>query len=138
MASEESSTMEGVNPSGLLTLDFRDAQACAARVAAFAREHPIAAVVGVDEQTTVAATAIAEALKLPHNPIPAVLAAADKASMRELLFEAGVASPRARLLQIAAGPGTALAFVRFPCVLKPTFLSASRGVVIEPSTRERS
>ncbi|MGH9363647.1 MAG: ATP-grasp domain-containing protein, partial [Thermoanaerobaculia bacterium] len=123
VASEEASTLEGLNPPGLLTLDFRDPRGCATKAADFAREHPIAAVVGVDEQTAVVATAIAEELGLPHNPISAVEAAADKAWMRELLFEAAVPSPRARLFQIAAGPGDAAAFVRFPCIVKPTFLS---------------
>jgi biotin carboxylase len=121
--------MEGINPAGLLTLDFRDPEGCAAKAAVFAREHPVAAVLGVDEQTTVVATVIAQALGLPHNPLSSVQAAADKAWMRELLFEAGVPAPRAQLFQVAPGPGAVIPLVRFPCVLKPTFLSASRGVI---------
>jgi biotin carboxylase len=129
VASEEASTLEGLNPPGFLTLDFRDPRSCAAKAAVFAKEHPIDVVVGVDEQTALAATTIAEALGLPHNPVTAAEAAGDKAWMRELLFEAGVPSPRARLFQLAAGPEAALALVQFPCVIKPTFLSASRGVI---------
>ena len=129
VASEEANALEGLNPPGLLTLDFRDPQACGEKAAAFAKEHPIAAVVGVDEQTAVVATVIAEALGLSHNPYSAVTAAADKAWMRELLREAGVPSPRAKLFPVAAGPQAAIPFVPFPCVLKPTFLAASRGVI---------
>lgn len=129
VASEEASALEGLNPPGLLTLDFRDPAGCAVKAAAFAKEHPIEVVVGVDEQTALVSAAIAEALGLPHNPVTAAQAAGDKAWMRELLFEAGVPAPRARLFQLAAGPGSAVAFVQFPCVVKPTFLSGSRGVI---------
>ena len=129
VASEESSALEGLNPEGLLTLDFRDAEACARKAAVFARGSPIDVVVGVDEQTAVAAAAISEALGLPHNPVAAVQAAADKGWMRDLLARAGVPSPRARLFELAEGAGAAAPFVRFPCVVKPTFLAASRGVI---------
>ena len=129
VASEEASALEGLSAPGLMTLDFRDPRACAVKAAAFAKEYPIDAVVGVDEQTALVATAIAQELGLPHNPVSAAEAAGDKAWMRELLFEAGVPSPRARLFQLAEGPGAAVPFVQFPCVVKPTFLSASRGVI---------
>jgi formate-dependent phosphoribosylglycinamide formyltransferase (GAR transformylase) len=129
VASEEASALEGLNPEGLLTLDFQDPEACAQKAAAFAKGLPIDVVVGVDEQTAVVGAAISEALGLPHNPIAAVQAAADKAMMRELLAKAGVPAPRARLFQLAEGPGAAMPFVRFPCVVKPTFLAASRGVI---------
>jgi biotin carboxylase len=129
VASEEASALEGLNPPGLLTLDFRDPRGCAAKAAVFAKEHPIDAVVGVDEQTALVSAVIAEELGLRHNPISAAEAAGDKAWMRELLFEAGVPSPRARLFQLAEGPGAAIPLVQFPCVVKPTFLSASRGVI---------
>jgi biotin carboxylase len=136
VASEEASALEGLNPEGLLTLDFRDPAACAEKAAAFARERPIDVVVGVDEQTAVAAAAICEGLGLAHNPVSAVQAAADKAWARELLADAGVPSPRARLFQVADGPGSATPFVRFPCVVKPTFLAASRGVIRANDPRE--
>ena len=129
VASDESNALEGLNPEGLLALDFSDPRGCAQKAVAFARERPIAAVVGVDEPTAIAATAIAQALGLPHNPLSAVEAAADKAWMRELLSEAGVQSPRSKLFQIEKGPEAAFPFARFPCVLKPTFLSGSRGVI---------
>jgi len=69
VASEEASALEGLNPEGLLTLDFQDPEACAQKAAAFAKGLPIDVVVGVDEQTAVVGAAISEALGLPHNPI---------------------------------------------------------------------
>ena len=127
VASEEASTMERLNPSGLLTLDFADLAACADRVAAFSASHPIGAVVGVDEATAVAAAAIAERLGLPHNPVASVSAAGNKAAMRRRLAHAGVPSPRHRLFRSADDPRAAALEVDYPCVLKPTFLAASRG-----------
>jgi len=129
VASEEPSTMETLNPAGLLTLDFGDPAACAARVSAFARTHPLSAVLGVDERTVEVAAAIAQALRLPHAPVSAVAAAGNKARMRERLGEAGVPVPGHRLFRIADEPEAAADLVRYPCVLKPTFLAASRGVI---------
>ncbi len=129
VASEEASTLESLNPAGLLWLDFRDPQACAKRVAEFARTHPVDAVVGVDEETSLAGSAISEVLGLPHNPVPAAAAAGNKAKLREVLARAGVPSPRHRLFHAGEDPVGASRQVRYPCVLKPTFLAASRGVI---------
>jgi biotin carboxylase len=136
VASEESSTLEAVDPTGLLTLDFRDPEACARRVAELSRIAPIAAVVGVDEDTVVAAAAIAEALGLPHNPRSAVAAARHKGTMRELLARGGAPTPRHRVFALEDGPDNASRAVRYPCVLKPTFLAASRGVIRADSPSE--
>jgi biotin carboxylase len=129
VASEEPSTLGGLNPEGLLTLDFRDPEACARRSSAFARTHRLDAVVGVDEDTTVIAAVIARALGLPHNPVHAAAAARHKPTMRALLTEAAVPSPAHRLFDRGEDPERASRKVRFPCVVKPTFLAASRGVI---------
>src|SRR5262245_61250525 len=129
VASEEPSALEGLNPAGLLTLDFRDPAACASAASAFARMHPVDAVVGVDEETAVAAAAIAAALGLPHNAVDATEAAADKARMRELLTRGGARSPAYRVFDAGDDPRLVAAAVTYPCVLKPTFLSGSRGVI---------
>jgi biotin carboxylase len=129
VASEEPSTFEGANPAGLLTLDFRDPGECARRVVEFSRTYPVDAVVGVDEETALAAAAICGALGLPSNPPGAVAAARDKGLLREALGAAGVPSPRARVFRLEDGPTDASARVAYPCVLKPTFLAGSRGVI---------
>ncbi|HEY7369584.1 MAG TPA: ATP-grasp domain-containing protein [Thermoanaerobaculia bacterium] len=129
VATEEPSAVEGIAGGGLLTLDFTDPVESAKRVRAFAEERPIDAVIGVDEDTALTAAAIAAALGLPHNPIEGVAAARDKARMRELLDAAGVPSPPYRLFSLDDLPDRAAAEVPYPCVLKPTFLSGSRGVI---------
>ncbi len=129
VASEEPSTLEGVNPQGLLTLNFRDPETCALRALEFAAKIPVGAVVGVDEDTTVVAAVISRALGLPHNPVHAAVAARHKATMRGLLEQAAVPSPGYRVFDRDEDPRMAAERVRFPCVLKPTFLAASRGVI---------
>ncbi len=129
VASEEPNALEGLQPAGLLTLDFGDPRACARRVAEFARTHPIDAVIGADDDTVVAAATISEALGLPANPPEAAAAARDKAMLHRRLDAAGVPNPRSRVFRLEAGPDEAARGVSYPCVLKPTFLAASRGVI---------
>jgi hypothetical protein len=93
------------------------------------------AVIGVDDQSVLTATTAAELLGLPHNPIDAVAATRDKAALRALLAAAGVSQPQFRV----APPGAvipAAAEISFPVVVKPTGLSASRGVIRADSPGE--
>lgn len=129
VASEEPSTFEGANPAGLLTLDFRDPAECARRVGEFSRAYAIDAVVGVDEETALAAAAISRALGLPSNSPEAAAAARDKGLLREALAAAGVPSPRSQVFRVEDGPDGVASSVAYPCVLKPTFLAGSRGVI---------
>jgi biotin carboxylase len=128
-ASDEPSTFEASAPDNLLTLDFTDPDAAAARVATLADRRPLAAVVGVDDLTAVAAAAIAERLGLRASARAAVTAARDKYQMRQCLAAAGVPVPRYRRLALKDDPFLAARGVAFPCVLKPLSLSASRGVI---------
>src|SRR5207248_853403 len=128
-ASEKPSTLAALAPDSLLTLDFGDAAEAAARVAEWSVGRPLAAVVGVDDLTAVAAAAIAERLGLRSSATAAVAAARDKFQMRQCLAAAGVPIPRYRRLALKDDPFLAARGVEFPCVLKPLSLSASRGVI---------
>jgi biotin carboxylase len=129
VASEEPSAVGGLNPEGLLTMDFRDPEGCVEKALTFARANPLDAVVGVDEDTAVAAAAISGALGLPANPPEAAAAARNKGVLRSRLDAAGVPGPRSRLFRREEGPDAASEISPYPCVLKPTFLAASRGVI---------
>jgi biotin carboxylase len=129
IASEQPNTLGEQNPAGLLTLDFRDPEAAARRAVEFARRHRIDAVVGVDDQTTVQAAVIAEALSLPHNPPASVLASRNKYRMRQHLRQQGVPVPRFACFSIDEDPASVAVQVPYPCVVKPLVLSASRGVI---------
>jgi biotin carboxylase len=129
VASERPSTLEAANPAGLLTLDFQHAERAAEQAVAFAQEHPVNAVVGVDDDSAVVAAAVAEQLRLKGNPLDAARAARDKHRQRELLAAAHVPVPGFALHRLDADPRDIAKQILYPCVLKPLRLSASRGVM---------
>src|SRR5438270_311418 len=129
VASERPSTFQHANPGGLVTLDLSDPDRAAAQARAFAREHPLQGVVGVDDDTAVVAAAIAGALGLRGNDVAAARAARDKHEQRTSLAAAGVAVPHFRLVRVDEDPRRLAAAVPYPCVLKPLRLAASRGVI---------
>jgi biotin carboxylase len=116
-------------PDTLLTLDFNDPERAAREVAALARLQPFNAVVAVDDRTTVVGAAIAQALGLPSNSVAAVSATRNKWQMREALAKAGVPGPPYLLFTLDDDPAEAARRAPYPCVLKPTILAASRGVI---------
>jgi biotin carboxylase len=128
-ASERPNTLAPHLPDNFLTLDFADPDGAAAAVADFSRTHPLRAVVGVDDLTSVAAAAIAERLGLTASGMAAVQTARDKYQMRQCLAAAGLPVPRYRRIALKDDPFLAARGVAFPCVLKPLTLSASRGVI---------
>ena len=128
-ASEKPSTLEGLAPDGLVTLDFADPAAAAARAVEWSAERPLAAVVGVDDVTAPVAAAIAERLDLRASAPAAVGATRDKFQMRQCLAAAGIPVPRFRRIALDETPLRASRGVEYPCVLKPLALSASRGVI---------
>jgi biotin carboxylase len=129
VASEQPSSFERANPTGLITLDFADPTHAAGQARAFTREHPVQGVVGVDDDTAVVAAAIAAELGLRGNPVSAAVAARDKHRQRQLLAAAGAAVPRFALHRLDDDAPARAAQASYPCVLKPLRLSASRGVV---------
>src|SRR3989454_2023233 len=126
VASERPSTFEGAQPAALLTLDLAAPERAAEQAAAFARRHPVAGVVGVDDDTAVVAAAIAGRLGLTGNPVAAALAARDKHLQRLELVRHGGAVPRFELHTLGEGVTEFGARLRYPRVLKPLALAASR------------
>ena len=99
------------------------------------KTYPIAAIVGVDDDTTLLATVASEALGLPHNPVDSAKATRNKYLLRHTLATNGVSVPAYQRVsiqddaaEIAAKLGTDT-HVSFPCIIKPLSLSASRGVI---------
>ncbi|MBI1797394.1 MAG: ATP-grasp domain-containing protein [Candidatus Eisenbacteria bacterium] len=129
VATDKPLVWTGRVPEGVIVLDFACAERAAEQAAEFAREHPIAAVVGADDDTVVLAGAIAKALGLPHDPIAALEAARDKRVQRERLLAAGLPVPRFTRFRLDEDPAAVAARVGLPCVIKPLRLAASRGVM---------
>jgi len=129
VAAEKPNTLAAALPDHLLTLPFDDPAAAAALMQEYARTRPIGAVVPVDDATTVVGAAIGKALGLRANAPAAVRATRDKQAMREALARSGVSQPGFVVASTADDPQVVAAGARYPCVLKPLVLSASRGVI---------
>ncbi|HEY7725156.1 MAG TPA: ATP-grasp domain-containing protein [Anaeromyxobacteraceae bacterium] len=114
---------------GVVSLDYRDPERAAERIAELARERPIRGVVPTDDATGVIAAIAAARLGLCHNPPAAARRAAHKAESRRALAAAGVAVPRFSVHPLGDGPEGPSRQAPYPCVLKPVNLSASRGVI---------
>jgi biotin carboxylase len=131
VASDRCHVLDGVWrwPETSIVVDVHDPAGAAATIAA--RAPGAAAVIGTEgELAALVAALAAQELGLPHNPVAAAEAARDKHLMLARCADAGVPVPRHALVPAVAGRGAdAGSPVGYPCVLKPTFLSASRGVI---------
>jgi biotin carboxylase len=128
-ASEKPSTLENKNPAGLITLNFFEPEIAERDAARFAEQYPVDAVIPVDEDTAVVAARLARRIGLTHNSVEAAQAAKNKRLMRERLARAGVRVPRHWSFSLDEDPHEVAALVSYPCVIKPVFLSTSRGVM---------
>ena len=154
VASEEVATTADLSPRHTLVLDFSAPTAATQTILEFAETYPIAAIVGVDDDTTLLATTASEALGLPHNPVDSAKATRNKYLLRQTLATNGVSVPAYQRFSIEDDPaeivgvgnviqGMDLVYsqtkspnpyrtdtqVDFPCIIKPLSLSASRGVI---------
>lgn len=121
--------LEKLNPGGALALDFLKPEAEFPKVARFAEAYPLDAVVPIDDDTVILGALAAQRLGLPFHPPEAARATRSKYQLRQVLSEEGLPSPAFRLLAAEEDPAKLSRTVGYPCVLKPTFLSASRGVI---------
>ncbi|MBF0288068.1 MAG: ATP-grasp domain-containing protein [SAR324 cluster bacterium] len=112
-----------------LTLNFQNQAQAIQQIVQFAKKRPFKAVVGVDDDSVFLAAMANQALLLKHNPIDAVSATRNKYLMRQKLKDSQVLSPDIQLFSITTDPQSLTEQVPLPCVLKPTFLSGSRGVI---------
>jgi biotin carboxylase len=112
-----------------LGLDFADQAASLKTIVEYAREHPLAAVLSVDDSASELAARACAALSLPHNSPQAAEAARDKLLMRTLMARGGAPCPVFRPFALSADPRWIAERVSYPCVVKPLRLSGSRGVI---------
>jgi biotin carboxylase len=117
------------NPAGNLTLSFSDPTAAAREIATFHALHPIDAVVAADDDGAELAAEASAVLGLAHHSAAAVRTARSKRLSRERWREAGLPGPGFVRGSARDDPDALAARVRFPCVVKPVDLSASRGVI---------
>jgi len=109
-----------------LALRFEDPEGAAQVIASEARVNGI---VAVGDRPAYLAALAAERLGIPYNSPDSVLACRNKFLARERFRCAGLLVPEYRRIALAEGPHPAADTSRYPCVLKPLGLSASRGVI---------
>ncbi len=129
VGSDHRQALADLVPGAGLELSLADPHAGARAVADFARAHPLDAILAAEDDGAVVAAAASAALGLPHNPVEAIQAARYKHRMRERLAEAGLPSPGFRVASVEDDPESVAEGTPFPCVVKPVFLAASRGVI---------
>ncbi len=112
-----------------LGVPFAEPERAVEDLVAYAAEHPIDAIVPVDDAATLIAARTAQRLGLAYNSPEASLAARDKYEMRKAFAAGGVPSPEFRLVPLDEDATELAPSLRFPCVVKPTRLSGSRGVI---------
>ena len=116
-----------------LALRFEDPQGAAAAIAA---ETHVDGIVAVGDRPAYIAALAAERMGIPYNSPDSVLACRSKFLARERFRAAGLLVPEFRRIALADGPHSAAQTVRYPCVLKPLGLSASRGVIRANNAQE--
>ena len=116
-----------------LALRFEDPQGAAAAIAA---ETHVDGIVAVGDRPAYIAALAAERMGIPYNSPDSVLACRNKFLARERFRAAGLLVPEFRRIALADGPHSAAQTVRYPSVLKPLGLSASRGVIRANNAQE--
>ncbi len=132
VGAERRNALDAVIGGRTLRVQLDDPARGAATIERYAADHPLDAVVGVDDGSTLVAAVAAERLGLPHNPAAAVERSRDKARARQAFAAAGLPTPGFATHPATLAPPqlvTLATMTRYPCVLKPLGRSGSQGVI---------
>lgn len=114
---------------GAIAVRFHEEWRSADAVLKAVDRNPVNAILTVGDRPTVMAAYLARLLGLPGHPPEAAAAARDKRLLREKLKAAGLLTPSFTTVPVTTNVISILDRVTFPAVVKPTVLSASRGVI---------
>jgi biotin carboxylase len=109
-----------------IPLRFEDPRGAAETLAA---QAIVDGLVAVGDRPAYIAALAAERMGIPYNSPDSVAASGNKFLARERFRAAGLPVPDFHRIALAEGPDRAAKQARYPCVLKPLGLSASRGVI---------
>ena len=116
-------------PEKVITINFEQWQESIENIRAWSVKFDLKAVIGVDEESIILAANLSEFLGIKHNSLESVKLTKDKYLMRKALKDSGLKSPWFKRFSVNETPKDIVTEISFPCVLKPTFLSASQGVI---------
>jgi len=130
VASDTEQTLAEAMGDRALVVDLADPARAAAVITDLAARRPLDAVVAVDDQGVLVAALAAEQLGLPANSPEAVGRTRNKAVMRDALaYRPDLLQPSFRVVYRETNIAKIADQVGWPVVIKPTTLSASRGVI---------
>ena len=129
VGSEKGSLWEQQDGVVFLPLSLMRSEQATSTVLDYHRSFPFDAVLGVDEVTVELAGRIASSLLLPYHSPDVGTMTRNKFLLRERLRAFGVSVPDYRLCHIEDDPSAVVKQVSFPCVVKPTILASSCGVI---------
>jgi biotin carboxylase len=129
VGSDREQALADLTPGKTLALDFLHPEAGTQAIIAFTKNRSLDAIVAVDDDGALVAAMASEALGLSHNSVDSMSAARNKHRMRQMLAAAGIPIPQFWCFATDVDPDAVARQVLFPCVVKPLFLSASRGVM---------
>ena len=129
VGSDRRQVLEQYSKGRTVTLDFVDVDRGVRQIVRHSGDYPLAAIVGVDEETTLLAALASQALGLRNNTPGSVKATGNKHRFRTRLANSGLLAPRFTLFSVDDDPDRAGRGSFYPAVLKPLALAASRGVI---------
>ncbi|MCC7243688.1 MAG: ATP-grasp domain-containing protein [Acidobacteria bacterium] len=114
---------------GAVPVRFHDCDASVAAIERATAGRPLDGVIAVGDRPAVLAAHVNRHLGLPGHPPDAAVIARNKRRMRACLHVAGLPAPDAWPLALTDDAASLAADLPYPVVVKPTTLSASRGVI---------
>lgn len=128
IASEGTHTLSGLEVPGV-QVNLHDVPGSLQTLRTAARAQPFQGVIGTDDASSEFAVQASMALHLPHNSLHSVRLTRRKDLARSHLACAGISVPRHWKIDLTDPLAPQLTEIRYPCVVKPVALSASRGVI---------
>lgn len=129
VGAERAQALASASPGSSLVVDPRRTDSALETIRALHARAPLDAVVGTDDETVLLAAQAAAAVGLRHNPPDAVRATRDKLVARRRMAQARLRTPGFCPVDLDTRPEEVAAGLRYPVVVKPRGLSASRGVL---------
>ena len=116
-------------PENVITMNFQLWEDGLDIIREWSERYELKAVIGVDEESIVLAARLSESLSIEHNSLESVKITKDKYLMRTVLKKFGIIGPWFKRFPVHKLTKEIFSEISLPCVLKPTFLSASQGVL---------
>ena len=123
-------------PENVITMNFQLWKDRLDIIREWSERYDLKAVIGVDEESIILAARLSESLCIEHNSLESVKITKDKYLMRRELKKFGLIGPWFKRFSVHKLPKEIFSEISLPCVIKPTFLSASQGVLRVNSLEE--